>query len=133
MAQEFDIGYGKPPKATQFPKGHSGNPQGRPKGSQNFKTELQEELLEPLKVTEGGQIRVIPKQRAILKRIIEQALKGQMRAIELICKLQMQYLEHGDSKDEPVPLSRDDQAILDQALAQLALAQSKESQNGESS
>ncbi len=133
MAKEYAVGYGKPPTVRQFQKGHSGNPQGRPKGSPNFKTDLQEELLEPLNVTEGGHTRVIPKQRAIVKRTVEQALKGQMRATELIFKWQMQYLDHGDSHDEPVPLSRDDQAILDQGLVQLALAKSKASQHGESS
>lgn len=31
MADDYEIGYGKPPKQTQFRKGQSGNPRGRPK------------------------------------------------------------------------------------------------------
>lgn len=31
----YDVGYGKPPKATQFKKGTSGNPKGRPRKSQS--------------------------------------------------------------------------------------------------
>ena len=27
----YEVGYGKPPKHTQFKKGQSGNPKGRPK------------------------------------------------------------------------------------------------------
>ena len=30
-----EVGYGKPPKHSQFKPGQSGNPQGRPKGSRN--------------------------------------------------------------------------------------------------
>jgi Family of unknown function (DUF5681) len=29
--QDYEVGYGKPPKTSQFKKGESGNPSGRPK------------------------------------------------------------------------------------------------------
>ena len=32
-AAPYEVGYGKPPKATRFKPGKSGNPGGRPKGS----------------------------------------------------------------------------------------------------
>jgi hypothetical protein len=37
---DYQVGYGKPPKHTQFKPGKSGNPQGRPKGTKNLKTDL---------------------------------------------------------------------------------------------
>ena len=42
------VGYKRPPINTRFKPGTSGNPQGRPTGVRNFKTELRELAREPL-------------------------------------------------------------------------------------
>ena len=39
-----NVGYRNPPKRHQFPKGKSGNPNGRPKGSKGLKTDLKQVL-----------------------------------------------------------------------------------------
>ena len=35
MAEDYEVGYGKPPQHTRFKKGRSGHPEGRPRGSTN--------------------------------------------------------------------------------------------------
>ena len=40
----YFVGYCRPPEATRFKQGHSGNPKGRPKGSKNLRTLFAEEL-----------------------------------------------------------------------------------------
>jgi len=89
---DYDVGYGKPPKHTQFQKGQSGNPKGRPKGTKNFKTDLMEELSEQVVITEGGKQSNISKQRAILKRTAQKALGGDMRAANMFVSWAIQLL-----------------------------------------
>ena len=42
--EDYEVGYGKPPKSGQFKKGISGNPPGRPKKPSDFASELKKEL-----------------------------------------------------------------------------------------
>ena len=75
MSRPYDIGYGRPPKQNQFKPGKSGNPTGRPKGSRNLKTDLQEELQKEVKVTEGNKQAVVSKQRALVISLAARALR----------------------------------------------------------
>ena len=52
--QNMRVGYGRPPRATQFQPGKSGNPKGRPKGSRSVADILREIIGQKIKVTENG-------------------------------------------------------------------------------
>src|ERR687895_752633 len=60
------VGYANPPKSTRFKPGQSGNPRGRPRGSQSRKTIVERVLLEMHDVVEGCE----PKQRTTLELIL---------------------------------------------------------------
>ena len=81
------IGFGRPPKATQFKPGQSGNPSGRPKGSSNLATDLAAELREKITVREGGNPRRVSKQRALIKSLMAKALQGDVRATVAVLAL----------------------------------------------
>ena len=87
MAEEYEVGYRKPPKTTRFEAGKSGNPKGRPKGSTNLATDLSAELSEQITVREGGQARRVTKQRALIKSLTAQALQGDVRATTALLSL----------------------------------------------
>lgn len=84
---EFEIGYKKPPKKTQFKKGKSGNAKGRPKQSRNMVTILNEELDQLITITEDGKNQKVPIRVAIAKRLIHSALNGDMRSTSTLINM----------------------------------------------
>lgn len=88
MPDDYEVGFGKPPKRTQFKKGTSGNPKGRPKGSPNTATLLDRILSEHTAVREGNQERRISKLEVMLRVLVNKACKGDARAIQLLLKTQ---------------------------------------------
>lgn len=87
-ATRYEVGYGKPPRHTQFKPGKSGNPRGRPRGSKNFATPLDQELSSKVTVNEGGKRRTLAKRSVIVKRLVNKAAEGDDRAINTILKQQ---------------------------------------------
>lgn len=129
---DYTVGYKNPPKSSQFHKGQSGNPHGRPKGTKNLKTDLQEELRESIRVTEGGRTVVISKQRAMIKRTIELSLKGNIQATHLVTKLIAGYLALDETEEHAVPLSSDDRVILAEFLEKrLSSIEAADTKNGD--
>lgn len=77
----YEIGYRRPPPAGQFKKGASGNPKGRPKGSKNFVTLLEQELSQKIVVNEGGRRRTVTRLQAMVMRLVSAALQGDPKAV----------------------------------------------------
>ncbi len=81
------VGYGKPPRHAQFAKGQSGNPKGRPKGSQSLSTHLKNALEETVIVNENGRRTKMSKLNAATKQLVNKAAAGDPRATKLLIEL----------------------------------------------
>jgi hypothetical protein len=76
---EYEVGYRKPPKDTQFKPGRSGNPSGHKKGLKSGKTLMTEALNERILVTKAGIQRRITMHEALWKSVVARALNGDPR------------------------------------------------------
>lgn len=84
LSPDYEVGFGKPPKATQFKKGQSGNPRGRPKGSLNLATTLKRALNEKVMVAENGRQRTVSKGEAAIKQLVNRAAQGELPFIRML-------------------------------------------------
>ena len=110
--KDYEVGFCKPPKATQFQKGQSGNPKGRPKGSKNKKTVLgalrmahkdfrdviMDEAMKEVEVKENGEIVTTSKLRLVAGQLMNKGIRGETRAAREAIRLAEKAIldEHKD-------------------------------------
>jgi hypothetical protein len=83
----YKIGYGRPPEATQFKKGTSGNKKGRPKATKNIATLFHEVMYRRVAISENGQRRTITMIEAALKQLTNKAATGDPKAIQAMINI----------------------------------------------
>lgn len=117
---DYDVGYKKPPSHTQFKKGRSGNPKGRPKSARGLKTDLRAELITKMKIRMNGEDVSGTKQQLMLRTLSARAASGDVQATRILIDLVMQVFGPEDHVTGPKRLSTLDQQVLDQLLARTA-------------
>jgi len=118
--RDYEVGYRNPPHHTQFKKGQSGNPRGRPCGSKNLKTLVNEVLNELVTITENSRRRKITKREAIVREVVNCSARPDLRAVKIVFDL----LRDIEGQTEPASaetyaFTAADEEVIEQLKARL--------------
>jgi len=108
----YTVGYGRPPKATRFKPGQSGNPKGRPKGIRPLGALLTEILQQKIPVTEDGKTRRLPALLVMLRRLANDGMRGDKKAIQFLLTLVDRYGQAAEAVPQLQDLLEEDAAII---------------------
>jgi Family of unknown function (DUF5681) len=96
-ARDYEVGYGKPPKSTQFPRGQSGNPSGRRKARASFAVLVRLELDKTITLGRGDNARTMTKREVVAARLRKAIKAGDIEAIKLAM-----LIDQDPASDEPI-------------------------------
>ena len=117
---DHEVGYGKPPRHSQFVKGQSGNPRGRPPGAKNLRTLLNKALNELVIVTENGGQRKISKREAIVTQLVNRSAQADLKAIQILLAMLRDIEGHAEAgAADPDLFTEADQQIIQRIRARL--------------
>ncbi|MGE0736632.1 MAG: DUF5681 domain-containing protein [Alphaproteobacteria bacterium] len=110
--RNYAVGRGKPPQHTRFRPGQSGNPRGRPKGTRNLATDLEEELRRKIVIKEGNETKTVSKQQALVTSLVNNGIKGDSRALGHLLGFVARVIHHAEERGEEIALDKNDQLII---------------------
>jgi hypothetical protein len=90
----YQVGYGKPPSATRFKKGKSGNPSGRPKKFSTLDPGVILDSIdnEEIVVIDEGKRKRMTKAEIHIRQLFSSAIKGDMKAARQVVEMAADYL-----------------------------------------
>jgi Family of unknown function (DUF5681) len=100
--RDYDVGFGKPPKANQFRKGRSGNPRGRTPGQENLISVFKRLATKRVKINDNGVIKSISWADAVISQNLRAALNRDQAAMANILRLAEHAGEFKDLTDPKV-------------------------------
>jgi hypothetical protein len=87
----YEVGYGKPPKQTQFKQGVSGNPKGRATRASTARDTFTRVFNKPVTVSLSGQQQRMPGLEAIFLQMRNQIMKGNLGALRAYINLGQKF------------------------------------------
>ena len=117
----FEIGYGKPPKANQFPKGRTGNPRGKRQGEENTISAFKRIVSKRVRINEGEKVRTITLAEAVILKNLNAALQKDPFAMSNVFRLVEdagEFVDRSDAKQVGRPLFVPEKVTIEDFLAQ---------------
>ena len=84
-SEDYEVGYGKPPKGSQFKPGQSGNKKGRKKGRRRLSDVVNGVMQENIPLANSN--RKMPAFEVLIRTLRNQALKGDLKAVASLIML----------------------------------------------
>jgi hypothetical protein len=128
-SKPYKVGKGRPPLATRWKPGQSGNPKGRPQGARNVSAVLSDVLRQRVAVTENGKTRRMPLLEAMMRRLANDALRGNPVAVKLLLSIVERHAETSEARLHIEDLQSEDQAILARYLGTASRSNAGQSQD----
>ncbi len=120
--EDEKVGYGHPPKAHQFKKGHSPNPKGRPRKDQSIRRIIRSIARETATVSTKDGERKITGLEWMLRALLQRAMKGDNRATAQFLDLYLQCFGPGENdNNQKRNLAEEDREILTKFLRKMAV------------
>jgi hypothetical protein len=84
LPARYDVGYGRPPVHSRFQPGQSGNSGGRRKGQPTPNEIFAKEAARLVKIKRGDTVETITKFEAIVRRLLQLGMEGDIAAARLV-------------------------------------------------
>jgi Family of unknown function (DUF5681) len=109
---EEQVGDRRPPLATRFRPGQSGNPRGRPKTASRLRALVAKELGEEIEAKENGRPVRITKLEAAVKQFVNRAANGDQRAAQFVFSLLADEPDRPERAQSPERISEGDALVM---------------------
>lgn len=110
--QDEKVGYGRPPRHSQFKPGRSGNPRGRTKSKRTMQSIVNALLDQKIWVSLPSGKKQVTVEEGIFLRLRELALKGDLKAVQFLLDRRHPPTGSHETNASGERLSQDDLAIL---------------------
>ena len=107
-----EVGYKRPPQQTRFRKGQSGNPSGKKKAKPPRPERDKLDLSQTITVSSQGKRVTMTMREALHQKLLAMALKENLRAIELLFKLDALSDSQGQSDGSGPEVSQSEEVLI---------------------